>query len=415
MNSARTHFSHWEYDFSDEELTRYGSPYYDPKVAGGELSKSFFEHKAERISTAELLFEYAHLLCANEAFPEAALADPLSDLAVWDDWRTGRRQFPYPGSYSKLGIQYQEDKTVATSSVGVLGEIMAAVFSQAGIAPMVLVRVIRHWPDFIFYIGHDRYAFVESKAFTTLPKGELNDRRPVPAKVLAECLVNAVHQVNSDPLVQVWGAFTHIASIQPLELTVTFVELNAPKERLHGRPRLILPDAVVEGISQRALSGAARQLTDAQIKMLRDGKGALSKTARENLEEAIVSVCMAEVEGLLIDESLQAAILQSKDVIEDKLRKYARRALIPERRDGSIMIDALIESSGGKLKKLRPVGAEYLYIGALTPQIYGALVRSWQRSWSSACVPFGSSPVPLWRCGGALFALGDEHLDGLRY
>ena len=33
-----------------------------------------------------------------------------------------------------------------------MGEIMTGLFAQAGIAPWVLVRVIRRWPDFILYL-----------------------------------------------------------------------------------------------------------------------------------------------------------------------------------------------------------------------------------------------------------------------
>ena len=76
------------------------------------------------------------------------------------------RVFPYPGKFSRLGLTHQEPKIAAPSSVCVLGEIMTDILLEAMISPDVLVRVIRHWPDFIFFLGHDVYAFIESKAFT---------------------------------------------------------------------------------------------------------------------------------------------------------------------------------------------------------------------------------------------------------
>jgi len=97
---------------------------------------------------------------------------------------------------------------------------MAGLYAQAGIAPWVLVRVIRHWPDFIFYTGDDRYAFVEAKAYT----GEVNEQNgglwtQIPGDLLSECLMDAVQQLNADPFVKVWGAFTYIEQISPFRLS----------------------------------------------------------------------------------------------------------------------------------------------------------------------------------------------------
>ncbi len=94
-------FQHWSYVFSGEELSRYGSRYFSQKTAGQVLLKAMRE-KATRKSSHQAAFDPKQILCANEAFPEAAIADPLADLEVWDDWRSGSRAFPYPGRYSRL-------------------------------------------------------------------------------------------------------------------------------------------------------------------------------------------------------------------------------------------------------------------------------------------------------------------------
>src|ERR1041385_3236587 len=158
-------FEHWRLALPDALLVRYGSPHFDPSTAGKELAK-YAIGQVSKISSHSTNFHNEQILCANEAFPEAAVADPLADLDVWDEWRSGIRCFPYPGRFSRLGITSQEGKTSSPSSVGVLGEIMAGLYSQAAISPWIIVRVIRRWPDFIFYLSmSDKYAFVESKAF----------------------------------------------------------------------------------------------------------------------------------------------------------------------------------------------------------------------------------------------------------
>src|SRR6266404_420665 len=113
-------FQHWQYTFADEMLARYETPHFSRKEAGQYYVPDL--HKREtQVSTLDLQFQESQILCENEAFPEAAVADPIADLEVWDEWRSGLRDFPYPGRYRKLGITRQEDKTSSASSVGVVG------------------------------------------------------------------------------------------------------------------------------------------------------------------------------------------------------------------------------------------------------------------------------------------------------
>jgi hypothetical protein len=156
-------FQHWCHVFSDKALIRYGSPHFDSHSAGQALRQEVVD-RASQVEDVALQFSEEAILCANEAFPEAAVADPLADLEIWDEWSTGVRSFPYPGKYGRLGIQTQGPKTSSPASVGVIGEIMAGLFAQQGVAPWVLVRVIQKWPDFIFAEHDERYAFVEAKA-----------------------------------------------------------------------------------------------------------------------------------------------------------------------------------------------------------------------------------------------------------
>jgi hypothetical protein len=224
-------FQLWRYEFSDKMLSRYGSRYFSRREAGQEYIEDIYR-RAEPGPAHDLTFAEDQILCGNEAFPEAAMADPIADLEVWDEWRSGTRDFPYPGRYSRLGITRQEHKISSPSSVGVLGEIMAGFFAQEGVSPWVLVRVVRRWPDFIFFQPADgAYSFVESKAFTGNPSGTSRLQGRVLDAQVMEGAIDASQELNSDPFLRVWYSFTHIISITPLELGVTFLELTVSEER----------------------------------------------------------------------------------------------------------------------------------------------------------------------------------------
>lgn len=408
-------FEHWRYVFPDEELVRYGSPYFDTQRAGKALLTSL-SSGAARVTSHQASFDPKQILCANEAFPEAALADPLADLEVWDDWRTGIRSFPYPGRYSKLGIRRQETKTSATSSVGVIGEIMAGLYAQAGIAPWVLVRVIRHWPDFIFYIGGDRYAFVESKAFT----GETGVRKSswlrLPDKLLGECLVMAVQQLNSDPFVQVWGGFTHIEQISPLRLRVIFLELDAGDDHRSEKSKRVLPDAVIAGIAERVLRTSLLRLHERELKPLEGRRRGIPKEARRSFERALIQAAIQELEDILIDQAVKVAVLQSRRAVEQEIRGLVRKAYVAERMEGSRLYGALEQAQTGNMSRIRTVGTEMIYVGSLDHEAFAATSASWTRSWENANQPWKQlGGASLWRCGGAIFAIADTDFEGEKF
>ena len=269
-------FEHWAYELPEELLVRYGSPHFDENSAGRALSLEV-KRDATRVTSHSMVFQSSQILCGNEAFPEAAVADPIADLEVWHDWRSGIRAFPYPGRYGRLGIRRQEAKTSSPSSVGVLGEIMVGLYSQAGISPWIIVRVIRRWPDFIFYTeATGRYAFVEAKAFTQESSGRSGLSVRIPDALLGECLVKAVHQTNADPFVTVWGSFTDIVQVAPMRLLVTFLELNPPSSKLDFDLPRFLPQPVLVGLAERAISRAIQREDENEIERRIENVGGVS-------------------------------------------------------------------------------------------------------------------------------------------
>lgn len=407
-------FEHWKYVFAEEELIRYGSPHFDRKSAGQALT-ALVTKGASRVVSANLLFDQKLILAANEVFPEAAVADPLADLEVWDEWRSGIRSFPYPGRYGRLGIRRQDAKTNSTSSTGVMGEIMAGLFAQSGIAPWVLVRVIRRWPDFILYLRGDRYAFVEAKAFTRESIGQKGSTLHIPDGLLGECVVDAVQQLNADPFVQVWGAFTCIEQITPLRLRTTFLELDVGDDRRVGVPMRVLPDAVSTGIAERALRGAVTEIEADELAPLCRSNRKPNKEERRRLEQVMVPVAMQVLEGLLIDEGVRVAVLASRQIIEAKVRRLVQTATIPEHGEGRRIYSARERASQGTLSFVRTVGAQALFVGELGQHEYRSISANWKSSWADANRGWKKvGAVEIWRCGGALFAVGDRNLDGAR-
>jgi hypothetical protein len=259
MDAAHVDFLHYRVCLTEEPLSRLGSRYFSRKESGKRLRHWVLGEVGKPLAKYSLDFEATQLACANEVFPEAALADPIADMEVWDEWRTGHRRFPHPGIYSRLEILRQEKKTVATSSVGVLGEVFAGLFSQAFVAPLVIVRPTRRWPDFILLGKDDRYSFVESKASAALGTSVPVGLASVRDELLGEGLADAVQELNAEPWLRVWLVFTTIKSVQPLCTNVCVLEIETSAHHRNGREPFV-PAAVINGLVERRLVASAADL-----------------------------------------------------------------------------------------------------------------------------------------------------------
>lgn len=67
-------FQHWEYEIADELLIRYGSPFFSWPDAGHALLERLLAG-ASMVSSQTINFQKQQILCANEVFPEAAVAE----------------------------------------------------------------------------------------------------------------------------------------------------------------------------------------------------------------------------------------------------------------------------------------------------------------------------------------------------
>jgi len=402
-------FEHWRVDLPEEKLSRYNSPHFDEAEVARYFIK-FAEEHAHQCHSYTQTFSPDQLLCANEAFPEAAVADPLGDLEVWDEWRSGTRVFPYEGKFGRLGIRAQDPKTQSPSSVGVIGEIMAGIYAQAGIAPQVLVRVIRRWPDFIFYTGGDLYAFVEAKAFTQITNSGfcgVGLRGRVRDKLLGDCLRDAVRQLNADTRVVVWGAFTQICSVTPMRFAVTFLEVR-PAEYVRRPARL--PAAVEEGLAFRALLRAAYRVEPRRMYDLQLTSG-LKSSLRQETKDYLIQLAMEEVEGLLAESLMDVAQGISRESFFETLQSLVRTSYVPEEGEGKRFFEAK-QRAIGEAATLRHVGGRPLIVINLGPEDRSQIDRTFRRDWKQASrpwIPTGTRTYrnrePLWRCGGSVFGI----------
>jgi hypothetical protein len=408
-----TNFTHLRSEFTDRELCRYGSPHVSKKEVGEELFPELRSRGSRPVCELDCGFQRKQIICANDVFPEAVSADPLADLEIWDEWQQNIRRFPFPGLFSPLGIAGQTGKTTSSTSVGVLGEIMCGLFSQAYISPWVIVRPIRRWPDFIFFCSDDRYAFVESKAFTGTSEGSSDPWARVPRPIMYDCINHAVHQLNADPFVTVWFSFTEISRIDPLELRVTFLELNAPEHRHADRSRRVVPQAVVQGLAERAVSTGAAKVIQKEGFFPGDNFGA--RTAKGRTQKEIEVFSVEEVAKVMADSVPEALHESAKEEIQKQARKIAAKAIPGSSDPGRRMTAAKELASEGQCGELRSLGSERLYLVDLTAEQRRLLEREWSPNWEQATQKWKTIlGTDFWRCSSAAVGLGPPGLNGER-
>jgi len=389
-------FQHWDFEVGSDLLSRYGSPHFSDNEAGKAVLPRLLSG-ATNTTRQQVRFLESHILCANEAYPEAALADPIADLRVWDEWCNGSRRFPYKGRFNQLGLTHQEQKTSSPSSVGVLGEVLAGLFSQAYVGPQMLVRCIRRWPDFIIQGTGNIFAFVEAKGFTGARQNKRLDIR-IPEKLLREMLVCSLRQLNADPNLDVWGAFTGIVQIQPeVVVTVTMIRLYPPQSRRLANPRTELPGAVVEGVAERAVAQAAAKHLPAVQELFAmpiaektrltnqsgDGRKRLSREDAEELSERAFEEVALVVTGAAPEVAVQGSGGEIKKAIGKLISEYTPGL-------GSIGRRFFEIKSAGEasvLQKVRKSGEEWIFMADLGEAESAWIESNWHPAWHEAAEP----------------------------
>lgn len=419
-------FEHWRHEFSKEDL-QYGSPANNSERNAKAALRAAVK-EAELIQNGTITFTREQILCANEAFPEAAIADPLADLEVWNEWRSGVRIFPHPGKYSRLSITNQLPKGNSPSSIGVIGEIIAGLFGQALISPTVLVRVIKEWPDFIFAPqpgGDGRYAFLEAKARTkisTNSNGATEDNLfGISEGELGDCLLNAVRHQNFDPFVRVWYPFTVIQELSPVYRFCTkFLELETPKSEREMREKIV-PKVVIKGLAERAIQkGLYCLLEEKEVPskshwdiLDRFTSGQRNKK-RKDIESVLTNVSTQQIEQILMEIPYEVIMEVNSNELKKSIEEQGREMVIPEVDDDLGRLPPKIMNDGSTF--IRRLGLDSLYKLELTVEERTELYQNWKSDWTQANAswkPIRSSnkPKTFWCFGSAAFALVPEKKD----
>lgn len=410
-NMIEVDFKAFDYTISEDLLIRYGSPYFDRKTAGEVLARDLLEN-AVRTHSDLYQFQRSQIVCANEAFPETAVADSLADLEIWNSWNSGLRIFPYPGKFSRLGLTRQEGKTASTTATGVIGEIFAGLFGQAGISPEVLVRNVLHWPDFIHnYTGKDQiYPFIEAKAFTNASLGEEIEKR-VRDSLLYELLENCVSQLNSDPFLEIWGSFTGIVRISPgFMLTQTMIRVAPDAKKRQAAGKRLLPEALVRGLVDRAISTAALDLEseiDPQDKSLQSKEN----TRRRELDHKLYTLSRKTLEGILAESAVDIAVKASAENLDICLKKRIEDLDYSEIQGATSFFDIKTKAPEMTFSFLRNSGSQSIFAASLDLSTDASIKRSWAANWDQANKPAGEiDGEPVWLCGGNLYCLTDKSI-----
>ena len=295
MTKIKVSFEHYKFLIT-EELKSYNSGYFDNAERKAVLLEEF-NRRSQLVSRGEAEFHRNQILCANVVFPEAAVANPLADLEVWNLWKSGYRRFPYPGTYRKLNITSQLPKTNSPCSVGVLGEIIAGLFGQAIISPFVLVRPIRRFPDFIYSTNNGLYAYSEFKAFTTVDSEHGLFSR-VKRNELVNFLVESLREMVSDSHVKTWGSFTYIQQINPTKLFTTFIEVDVKEKNIYKLELGIMPEPVIQGLAEIAIERAAAKILYERI---------IDLSNQKEIEQLLMNYAFQEVGTLMYEFNLEFA------------------------------------------------------------------------------------------------------------
>lgn len=414
---ARVVFRHYQYEIEEDILRRYGSSHREGRGRRELADLAAAAMRLERVKRHE--FHMEQLRCANEAFPEAAVADPFADLETLDEWRTGYRAFPYPGIYSRIGLLGQSSKGAATSSVGVVGEILTGLYAQAGIAPWVHARVTGDWPDFILISPNQdrRFHLVESKARSALdedgeePVGLESDSHWLgfPKTILGEGVQKAVRDLLADPRVSVWYSFVAIKKLSPLEADVTFLEMTADPNVARPKEASLVPGGVLDAFARRGVAEATSDLPAARLAVLAK-KGALSERKLAQAELAM----KATNKAVELIKRMGLELASHEKDLKECVQEVVEAIPLGEFRPGKTFEASRRMAAKGQFARVR---GGPLVIRDLLPSERARLEESWKPyDWDAAPTPFSvGHDESAWRCSEALLgcaALGAAMEEG---
>jgi len=400
MSYIHIYFKHYKCLFPIDLAQQIISPYFQD----GERKKFLMDELDGHIN---LVFENNYdmndslFICGNEIFPESAISDPLSDLNTYDEWQNGRRNYPFKGLYPPFGIDTQLEKIESSSSFGVVGEILAGVFSQSYFAPFILVRNIRRWPDFIF-INHDnRYVFVESKATASeIDQNGILDG-DFEYHILSDFIMDSMKSFLNSETTNVCLSQTRIAGDRfrrIFHLNILEMQSSSTKSPQEDN----IPPSVV--------SGLAYQVVDQYISSLFTESGPLEYSGKMNdeIKSRIkyfykkndadqIKDQIYKINSLDINEDDDSKIDKKIKEIMDQLSK---KKILDFKNIGKNMKKSI---TSGAFNNIATVCNQNIFYKKMSSTEENSFLKIWQPDWNSAIKPYNNyQNKSYWRCGNSI-------------
>jgi len=415
MEDVKVKVIHWKYVPENDFLVQYSSPYHTVLTCTEPLINDLNSNK-KFIGETSLKFTREQIICGNESYPESAISDPIADIEVWNEWKTGIRVFPYEGMYKPFNINNQEPKTASTTTIGVLGEIISGFVAEALINSEILVRNIHRWPDFILLDENKQFVFFEAKA--TFQKPDNNaDYQIFHVPTLRDFLRDAFAQINADPRIRVLGGFAKLISVKP-EFIVEFeiVEVNAPDARIDGYISAGIPEAVAENITSRIINEV---IEEASLKIEKEIQyGLIGNNANEKnkrFKEIVRNISKSRIKDFKLKLGLNITDNKAFEQISASINNMVQsevnfNSLMSKRRNVNLFntitepIDSIV-FNGLKYNFIRSVGTSKLYT-TFHSDSKSKSDASWNRLIENSTKPYLSQEgYKVWKCGGALYLL----------
>jgi hypothetical protein len=225
--------------------------------------------------------------------------------------------------------------------------------------------------------------------------------------------VDAVKQLNADPFVKVWFCFTGIMNIDPFNIAVVFLELDAPNRRRESVEERIVPQAVIAGLAHRAIIHAAAEFDGYDSASLSDRPGKRKSERRIYAERQLTQLAVERIEAELIGSIPENLIVPARKEIEKEIERQTSKAYMPEPSIGRRFEAAKTLAAEGRLAQIREIGSQFLYLADLPRAVRRQMETTWVPDWSKANAPWGKiGESELWRGSSAILALGGPELRG---
>jgi hypothetical protein len=244
-----------------------------------------------------------------------------------------------------------------------------------------------------------------------MPRNDLCGGGRVPDPQFLELGDQVVHQLNADPFIEIWGAFTFVCDISPMRIAFTLVQFSAADDKKAEASRSGIPAPVLSGLAERCLGAALAQMDDGERIELLAAKR--HDRWRKDAESRLVAAALREFSVILRDELRRSVAIGDEDIapyLEKAIQRLPRDLQLPGRRTREARDTSELTNA---LAPIGSVGGQQIFMANLPETDEKQLATRWRADWADASRPWKiQEGVELWRCGGAVFAIGNPILAG---